>query len=101
MITLTDDGELALIRLLNALDKLCFHAVPLADWDGKPFEGKEFSDYPAAMEVPDSPAIIADRTFGGTTTIVPTVLLEELWETLAGGNNQLGLEDYITKNQTH
>ena len=97
MIELTDNAELTLIRLLNALDKLCFHATPLADWDGKPFESRDFADYSAAMDVEDSPSIISDKTFGGTTTVVPTALLEELWETLAGGNNQPGLEDYITE----
>jgi hypothetical protein len=96
MIKLSDNAELLLNRLLNAIDKLALHSVPIEDWDGERFESLDLADYPSPADVPESPSIMLGRSVGGATTIAPTAILSEIWSVLAGDGNSPGLEDYIS-----
>jgi hypothetical protein len=95
MLKLNDHAEILLIRLLNAIDKMALHGVAIEDWDGKPFESLDLSDYPNPADVPNSPDIMFSQTLGGTTTIVPTAILSEIYSALAGSDAP-ALEDYIS-----
>lgn len=93
---LSKDAELLLMRLLNAIDKLPLHTVPLQDWNGIPFDSDVYEDYPNPLDLENSPGIILGKSIGGTTSVVPTAILSEIFRILAGDGENPGLEDFIS-----
>lgn len=96
ILKLNDNAEILLIRLLIAIDKASLHSISTREWDGVEFESRNLSDYPSPAEVSNSPEILLNRCFEGTTCVIPTAILDEIWSCLAGDANTPGLEDYIS-----
>lgn len=94
MIKLEGRGEMLFIQLLNLIDKIPLHQQYYPEWDGKHFS-KSIEDYPNPMDVYDSPLQILSKKHH-PTSVVPSVILDEISKIIAGDGDLPGLEDYVS-----